>query len=188
MCPVSTVTSISSRFQTVRRFAPVAFPFALRSQTEKDAASLNLANGYLYAATSGYFGDAPPYVGHVVAVHLSDGAAHVFNSLCSNDRQLPTPTSCSRNLSGIWSRAGVVVDPDPSMRGRIYFATGNGDFNAASGGHDYGDSVLALSPPTRRRCLGITRRRRIRSSSKAIRIWVRPRRHCFRGSLAARRR
>jgi outer membrane protein assembly factor BamB len=100
-------------------------------QTEKDASSLNLANGYLYAATSGYFGDAPPYIGHVVALHLGDGAVHVFNS--------------SEGYSGIWSRAGVVVDPDPAMHGRIYVATGNGAFNASSGGHNYGDSVIALS-------------------------------------------
>ena len=31
------------------------------------------------------------------------------------------------------------------MRGRVYVATGNGDFDAARGGNDYGDSVLALS-------------------------------------------
>lgn len=113
-------------------------------QSEKDAAALNLANGYLYAATSGYFGDAPPYAGHVVTVRLSDGATHVFNTLCSNDRRLPTGSSCSQSGSGIWSRGGVVVDPDPSMNGRIYAATGNGRFNASSGGRDYGDSIVAL--------------------------------------------
>src|SRR5207248_1300560 len=50
---------------------------------EKDAAALNLANGYLYAATSGYIGDAGPYDGHVVVLRLRDGLTHVFNSLCS---------------------------------------------------------------------------------------------------------
>ncbi len=64
-------------------------------------------------------------------MRLSDGSTHIFNS--------------NESLSGIWSRAGVVVDPDPAMHGRMYVATGNGDFNAASGGHDYGDSVIALS-------------------------------------------
>lgn len=113
--------------------------------TEKDASSLNLANGYLYAATSGYFGDAPPYDGHVVAIRLSDGSAHVFNSLCSNVRTLPGPGTCRNSDSGIWSRGGVVVDPDPSMNGRIYAATGNGAFDANIGGDNYGDSVVALS-------------------------------------------
>ncbi|MBC5798619.1 MAG: PQQ-binding-like beta-propeller repeat protein [Candidatus Eremiobacteraeota bacterium] len=113
--------------------------------TEKDASPLSVAGGYLYAVTSGYFGDAPPYDGHLVAVRLGDGTTRVFNSLCSNVRTLPTSTSCSANLSGIWARAGAVVDPDPSLHGRVYVATGNGNFNASSGGHDYGDSVIALS-------------------------------------------
>ncbi|HEV3155613.1 MAG TPA: PQQ-binding-like beta-propeller repeat protein [Candidatus Baltobacteraceae bacterium] len=115
-------------------------------QTEKDASALNLANGYLYATTSGYNGDAPPYVGHVISVRLADGSTTVFNSLCGRDRRLPTPTSCPHSGSGIWSRGGVVVDPDASMHGRIYVATGDGDFDADSGGDDYGDSVLALNP------------------------------------------
>jgi outer membrane protein assembly factor BamB len=114
-------------------------------RTEKDASSLNVANGYLYAVTSGYYGDAPPYVGHVVAIRLSDGTAHVFNTLCSRQRSLPTESSCSQSGSGIWARAGAVVDPDPAMDGRIYVTTGNGDFDANHGGDDYGDSVLSLT-------------------------------------------
>jgi outer membrane protein assembly factor BamB len=113
--------------------------------TEKDASPLNVANGYLYAVTSGYIGDAPPYDGHVVSVRLSDGATAVFNSLCSLKRQLPGPNSCSSQRSGIWARGGAVVDPDPSMNGRIYAATGNGDFSADKGGHNYGDSVISLA-------------------------------------------
>ncbi len=114
-------------------------------QTEKDASALNVANGYLYAVTSGYNGDAPPYDGHVVSVRLSDGTTTVFNSLCSQDRSLPTATSCPQSDSGIWSRGGAVVDPDPAMHNQIYVATGNGDFDGNKGGYDYGDSVLALS-------------------------------------------
>ncbi len=113
--------------------------------TEKDASPLNLANGYLYAVTSGYLGDAPPYDGHVVAVRLSNGTTTVFNSLCSLKRRLPGPNSCPQQRSGIWARGGAVVDPDPSMNGRIYAATGNGDFSANKGGHNYGDSVISLS-------------------------------------------
>lgn len=120
---------------------------------EKDAAALNLANGYLYAATSGYIGDQGAYDGHVVALRLRDGATQIFNSLCGNIRHLLLDKSYDRNSayscpdveSGIWARAGVVVDPDPSMAGRVYFTTGNGHFTANRGGTDYGDSVLALS-------------------------------------------
>jgi outer membrane protein assembly factor BamB len=110
---------------------------------------LNVANGYLYATTSGYDGDAPPYDGHVVAVNLSSGKVTVFNSLCSNDHKLPGPKTCEQNWnggSGIWARGGAVADPEASMNGRVYAATGNGDFNAVSGGHNYGDSVVGLSP------------------------------------------
>jgi len=113
--------------------------------TEANESPLNVANGYLYATTSGYDGDATPYDGHVVAVNLSSGKATVFNSLCSQKHTLPTPTSCRSQRSGIWARGGAVVDPDASMNGRVYAATGNGPFDANTGGHDYGDSILGLS-------------------------------------------
>ncbi|MGP6188866.1 MAG: PQQ-binding-like beta-propeller repeat protein [Vulcanimicrobiaceae bacterium] len=117
------------------------------ARTEKNASALNVANGYLYAVTSGYIGDAPPYVGHVVSIRLSDGSTHVFNALCSDGTALPTRDSCPQQRAGIWARAGAVVDPDPDpeMNGRVYAATGNGAFDANAGGHDYGDSLLALS-------------------------------------------
>jgi len=120
---------------------------------EKDASALNLANDYLYVATSGYIGDRGPYDGHVVTVRLRDGATRVFNSLCSTIHALPldkqydaaSATSCPQHESGIWARAGVVVDPDLSMGGRVYAATGNGLFDANKGGPNYGDSLLSLS-------------------------------------------
>jgi outer membrane protein assembly factor BamB len=113
--------------------------------TEKDASPLNVANGYLYAVTSGYNGDAPPYDGHVVAVDLSTGKTTIFNSLCSKYRKLVTAHTCATQRSGIWGRGGAVVDPDSSMNGRIYAATGNGQFDAAHGGDNYGDTLLSLS-------------------------------------------
>jgi outer membrane protein assembly factor BamB len=112
-------------------------------ETEKNASSLNIASGYLYAQTSGYFGDATPYVGHVVAIRLRDGRMHVFNVLCSDRHALIAPQSCGAQRAGMWSRAGVVVDPDAAGGGRIYVATGNGPFDRAAGA--YGDSILALS-------------------------------------------
>jgi outer membrane protein assembly factor BamB len=113
--------------------------------TEADESPLNVANGYLYATTSGYNGDGTPYDGHVVSVNLLNGKRTVFNSLCSDRHKLINPASCPAQRSGIWARGGAVVDPDPSMDGRVYAATGNGDFDANTGGTDYGDSVLALS-------------------------------------------
>ncbi len=115
----------------------------LARETEKNASPLNLANGYLYAQTSGYIGDATPYVGHVVAIRLRDGEKQVFNTLCSARHTLIEPQSCDAQRSGMWSRAGVVVDPDPALNGRIYAATGNGPFDARAG--HYSDSILSLS-------------------------------------------
>lgn len=114
--------------------------------TEADESPLNVANGYLYATISGYNGDGTPYDGHVVAVNLSSGKPTVFNSLCSDKHQLLSGSGCSAQRSGIWARGGAVVDPDASMNGRVYAATGNGDFNAnQKSGVNYGDSVVALS-------------------------------------------
>lgn len=117
----------------------------LLPSTEKDASPLNVANGYLYAVTSGYNGDATPYGGHVVAVDLSTGKRTIFNSLCSKYRKLVKAHTCPQQRSGIWGRGGVVVDPDSSMEGRIYAATGNGQFDAVHGGVNYGDTLLSLS-------------------------------------------
>jgi outer membrane protein assembly factor BamB len=123
------------------------FPARITRMPNSEAVEspLNVANGYLYATTSGYNGDAPPYDGHVVTINLSSGKESVFNSLCSEKRKLPGPNSCSWQRSGIWARGGAVVDPEASLNGRVYAASGNGDFNANKGGHNYGDSVLALS-------------------------------------------
>ncbi|MHB8596530.1 MAG: outer membrane protein assembly factor BamB family protein [Ktedonobacteraceae bacterium] len=115
---------------------------------EKGSSSLNVANGYLYMSTSGYPGDAGHYQGHVVAISLSTGALSVFNSLCANIHQLLVTVSSDANYcpdvqSGIWARAGAVVDP---LTGNVFVTTGNGSYTASTGGYDYGDSVIELSP------------------------------------------
>ncbi len=110
--------------------------------SEKGSSALNLANGYVYVTTAGYPGDAPPYQGHVVAIDTTDGTSHVFNSLCSHLTHVLAHNECSQNTSGIWARAGAVVDP---ITGNIFMTTGNGDYDANKGGHDWGDSVLELN-------------------------------------------
>lgn len=111
--------------------------------TEKESGALNIANGHVYVVTSGYIGDAPPYQGHVVTVDAHSGDTSVFNSLCSNVGRLLTATECPSEESGIWARAGAVVDP---VTGNIFVATGNGPYTGDRGGYDWGDSVLELSP------------------------------------------
>jgi outer membrane protein assembly factor BamB len=109
---------------------------------EKLAASLNVDGPDVLAATGGYFGDAPPYQGHVVAIDRASGhVAAVFNTLCAGRRHLIQPSSCGSSDSAILSRAGVVVEPGGR---RILISTGNGPWNGTS---DFGDSVIELSFP-----------------------------------------
>jgi outer membrane protein assembly factor BamB len=115
----------------------------LMTGTEKESSALNAANGRVYVVTSGYIGDAPPYQGHVVSVDEATGATTVYNSLCSNITHLLVATDCTSEQSGIWARAGAVVDP---ITGNVFVATGNGPYTGERGGHDWGDSVLELTP------------------------------------------
>jgi len=109
---------------------------------EKIAAALNIDGPDILAATGGYFGDAPPYQGHIVLIDRSSGALRgVFNTLCSNRRELIAPSSCPSSDSAILSRGGAVVEPGGR---RILIDTGNGPWNGSS---DFGDSVLELTFP-----------------------------------------
>ncbi|MCW3031840.1 MAG: PQQ-binding-like beta-propeller repeat protein [Solirubrobacterales bacterium] len=114
----------------------------LEPRREKLAAALNIDGRYVIATTGGYFGDAPPYQGHVALIDRSSGRlAGVFNTLCANRRALIVPSSCSASDSAILSRGGAVVEPGG---GRILLDTGNGPWNGST---NFGDSVLELSVP-----------------------------------------
>ena len=109
---------------------------------EKLAAALNIDGPDVIATTGGYFGDAPPYQGHVALISRSSGRLEaVFNTLCSGRRGLILPSSCSSSDSAILSRSGPVVEPGG---GRILIDTGNGPWNGRS---DFGDSTLELTFP-----------------------------------------
>jgi hypothetical protein len=96
---------------------------------ELPRAGLLLANGQVYL-TWGSSCDVGPYHGWVMvydARTLAQTAA--FN------------TSPGAEQSGIWqSDNGPAADDE----GNVYVATGNGKFTAATGGRDYGDSLLKL--------------------------------------------
>ncbi len=112
---------------------------------EKIGPALNFTRGLVLAATGGYFGDAPPYQGHVVAINSGSGRVlSVWNSLCSGRHALIDPRTCPESGSAIWARSGVVVDP---ATGRVLVATGDGKFD---GRRYWGDSVLMLSRDARR--------------------------------------
>jgi outer membrane protein assembly factor BamB len=110
---------------------------------EKLAAALNIDGPDVVAATGGYFGDAPPYQGHVVLIDRSSGRIRsVFNTLCADRRQLIAPSSCGASDSAILSRGGPVIEPGG---GRMLIATGNGPWNGTT---NFGDSVLELTFPS----------------------------------------
>jgi len=112
---------------------------------EKLAAALNIDGPEVIATTGGYFGDAPPYQGHVVLISRSSGRLQaVFNTLCADRRGLILPSSCSSSDSAILSRSGPVVEPGS---GRILIDTGNGPWNGRT---DFGDSALELTFPALR--------------------------------------
>ena len=106
---------------------------------EKIASALNFFDGRVVAVTGGYIGDAPPYQGHVAILDAASGRlVHVWNSLCSDRRELIDPSSCNERGSAIWGRAGAVID---STTGDIYFATGNALWD---GRNNWGDAAIAL--------------------------------------------
>ena len=107
---------------------------------EKIASPLTFFHGTVIAVTGGYIGDAPPYQGHVAILDAGTGKLeHVWNSLCSNQRELLDPQSCRSTRSAIWGRAGAVVD---TTTGHIFIATGNGPWNGST---DWSDATLELN-------------------------------------------
>jgi hypothetical protein len=108
---------------------------------EKLTSSLNVSGSRVIATMGGYVGDAPPYQGKVVTLDRTSGHVDgVFNSLCSDRSGIIVPSSCPSTESAIWGRAGAVVLPGS---GDLLAATSNGPFD---GVHDWGDSVVRLSP------------------------------------------
>jgi len=106
---------------------------------EKIASSLNFFHGRVVAVTGGYIGDTPPYQGHVAVLDGASGRLlYVWNSLCSDRRELIDPSSCGETMSAIWGRAGAGID---SVTGDIYFATGNGRWDGRT---NWGDAAIAL--------------------------------------------
>jgi hypothetical protein len=113
--------------------------------------SVTVTNGgaaYLYVANGGYPGDAGDYQGHITAINLATGAQNVFNAMCSDQTvhfvQSPGTPDCNGGVqSAVWARPAVLYS---SELDRIFFGTGNGTYNANSGGHFWGDSILALHP------------------------------------------
>ncbi|HVT60775.1 MAG TPA: PQQ-binding-like beta-propeller repeat protein [Thermoanaerobaculia bacterium] len=123
----------------------------LKPAVEKGSSALAVATAgsgrsYLYVANGGYPGDAGDYQGHLTTIDLGSGAQRVWNAACSDQAVHFTAggsPDCPAVQSAIWARAGAIYDGEND---RLFAATGNGNFNANAGGHDWGDSVFALRP------------------------------------------
>ena len=96
---------------------------------ENPRAALTLANNTLYMAWASSC-DVDPYHGWIMAYDAQTLAQKSVLNVDPNGRE-----------AGIWlSDTGPAVDAE----GNLYVPTGNGTFDADSGRHDYGDSVLKL--------------------------------------------
>jgi len=98
---------------------------------ENQRTGLLLNNGIVYFGF-GSHGDVSPWYGWILGYNATT-LQQVLASNASPDGQ----------GAGVWqSGGGLATDAS----GDIFFSTGNGDFNANTGGRDYGDSVVKVSP------------------------------------------
>jgi hypothetical protein len=99
-------------------------------------AGLLLVNGVIYIAWASHC-DNGPYHGWVMSYDAQ--------TLQQNGVWNVTPNA---GLGGVWQAGGA---PAADEDGNVYFATGNGGFDADIGGMDYGDSVIKMGPPNNHR-------------------------------------
>jgi hypothetical protein len=98
---------------------------------ENQRPALLLSNGVVYIAFSSH-GDNQPYHGWVLGYNATTLQQSMAFCVTANGEG-----------AGVWmSGGGLATDSD----GNIYFVTGDGTFDADSGGVNYGDSFVKINP------------------------------------------
>jgi hypothetical protein len=101
--------------------------------TNRERPALLLENGKIYIGFSS-FCDIGAYHGWILAYSYSTTAFTLANAYAD------TPNGSD---GGLWTGSGGAVAGDPS--GNVYYISGNGTFDANTGGPDLGDSFVKLS-------------------------------------------
>jgi fibronectin type 3 domain-containing protein len=108
---------------------------------ENQRAALLLNNGTVYVAFAGH-GDILPYHGWVLGYNAATLQQVMVFCTSPNDPGQRPGGGARGGGSGVWqSGDGLAADSN----GDIFFVTGNGLFDANSGGIDFGDTLLRIS-------------------------------------------
>ncbi|HKV62852.1 MAG TPA: hypothetical protein VJO16_13115 [Candidatus Acidoferrum sp.] len=111
---------------------------AFDPRNESQRPGLVLTNGVVYVAWASHE-DHDPYHGWVIGFNVST-LTPVPNAVFNSTPNQVGTLSYSRG--GIWMGGGA---PAVDSSGNLFFITGNGTFDANTGGSNYGDSVIKLS-------------------------------------------
>jgi len=111
---------------------------AFSTLTQNQRPGLALVNDVVYVSWASHE-DNDPYHGWVIGFNAGNLAIPPVAVWNSTPNQV---TGFSQSRGGIWMSGGA---PAADSSNNLYFLTGNGSFDAGSGGSNYGDSTVKLS-------------------------------------------
>ncbi|MBV8716469.1 MAG: fibronectin type III domain-containing protein [Chloroflexi bacterium] len=114
---------------------------AFQSLHENQRSALLLTSGQLLIPFGGH-GDTSPYHGWILSYNPSNLQQNWSFITSPNDNGVRV--TGGGQGAGVWqSGDGIAVDPN---NGNLFFVTGNGIFDVNTGGPDYGDTLMQLTP------------------------------------------